>query len=312
MKIIALIPIKNEAWVLRFTLNNLSLLADEILILDDDSEDNSRQIAESFPKVTVIPFTTKERFTNMSTRRNLLLREGRARGGTHFICLDADETFSSSFLTNFAEYIRKLKPGEVLTLPWILIQHQDNKLYYNKKDERNYKDFVFYDDGTVSYPNIALSEPRTPIHKNKTRPIIFNNGYVLHFQQLATTRNQLKQTWYRMNELIEGKRSAIRINATYAGTRLNNINNQTILHDEFTEKNLSFIDIDPPAQTQMNRIQNLITEHGIQYFEPLDIWHIPALYQQFTNKVGREPKPSIAPNWLLKLNNIKNYIKNKF
>jgi hypothetical protein len=51
MKIIALMPVRNEAWVLPHSLACLSAFCDVILVNDQSSEDESREICRRFPKV---------------------------------------------------------------------------------------------------------------------------------------------------------------------------------------------------------------------------------------------------------------------
>ena len=54
MRVIALLPVKNEAWVLEHTLACLSSFCDVVLVNDQRSEDGSRKIGKRFPKVVWI------------------------------------------------------------------------------------------------------------------------------------------------------------------------------------------------------------------------------------------------------------------
>ena len=40
-------------------------------------------------------------------------------------------------------------------------------------------------------------------------------------------------------------------------------------------------------------------QHGIERFEPLEIWHVPALREEFRRRTGRRPRPdrSYLPPW---------------
>ena len=53
-RIIVLVPVRNEAWILRTFLDCASLWADHIIVADQSSTDGSAEIAAGFPKVTVI------------------------------------------------------------------------------------------------------------------------------------------------------------------------------------------------------------------------------------------------------------------
>ena len=48
MKIIALLPVRNEAWMLPHSLACLSAFCDVVLVSDQDSEDESREICRAF------------------------------------------------------------------------------------------------------------------------------------------------------------------------------------------------------------------------------------------------------------------------
>src|SRR5260370_16728571 len=52
--VVCLTPVKDEAWILERFLTCASLWADHILIADQGSSDDSREIAARFPKVTLI------------------------------------------------------------------------------------------------------------------------------------------------------------------------------------------------------------------------------------------------------------------
>lgn len=311
MKIITLIPIKNEAWVLPVTLPPLSRVSDEVILLDDNSQDNLTYVTSSLNNVRIEKFSRTEKFVNMSNRRNELLRLGRERGGTHFIFLDADELFTENSISGLLKLIKTLKPGESLALPWINLTERSGKLFYNKNDEWNYKDFIFYDDGESQFPDVFLSEQRTPTSVQKWTKMPFEKASILHLQFLAKERYQYKQAWYRMQEFIAGKRSAIRINTTYLFTKNLQIGN-TVISDRYLESKLVEFETSNKAEILKNQIKDLFANHGVQYFEPLDIWNIPELHELFTKQTGREPKPSLAPNWVLYLNNKKNKIKNLY
>ena len=49
-----------------------------------------------------------------------------------------------------------------------------------------------------------------------------------------------------------------------------------------------------PPQDSNWRIKEILSwfdQYGIEFFEPLEIWHIKKLREEFLKKMGREPKP---------------------
>jgi hypothetical protein len=56
----------------------------------------------------------------------------------------------------------------------------------------------------------------------------------------------------------------------------------------------------------------LFNAHGYKYFEKLDIWEDETLLNNFIKETNRRPRVEIPNKLLLKLNKIKNNIKNAF
>lgn len=306
MKIITLLPVKNEDWILEKSLENFSKFSDLIIVLDDNSKDKSLEVANKFEKVKVVNFNSTEKVVNMSQRRNILLEEGRKEKGSHFVFLDADELLSENFINKKEEYLNKMNPGEKLLLPWINIEKINNDFYFKSSDKINFKDFIFCDDGQSKFESKFLSETRTPKSSGKEIQIDFENGYVWHLRKVAPYRDSLKQAWYMCNELIEGSRNAKRINATYE------YNHQKINKGALEQANIDLKKLDTSFSENiiLSEILNLFNKKGILYFEALDIWNINKLAEQFKKETGRKPESKKYPSWILKINNLKNKIKN--
>ncbi len=292
MKIIALVPIKNEAWILPAYLSSVRPLADEIIALDDGSTDDSKEIIERSGGLVFAAGMNGEKNINMSERRKKLLALGRERGGTHFIWLDADETFSGNFIKNGREIIAGLKPGEKLLMRWIALWKSSDR--YRNDDSpfgKNFKDFVSCDDPSYGFGDKFLSEDRTPGPYDNCRTLGQEEGVVLHFQFAFWDRNQMKQAWYRCSELINGSRSAKQINDIYSIT----------LEDGYAENFLvpsgwlDGIELPGgdtlPSSWHYDAILKFFNQRGIEFFEPLQIWHIKELHDEFVKKTGREPAP---------------------
>src|SRR5690349_6092944 len=98
MKIIALMPAKNESWILPTTLPQLKRFVDHIILLDGHSDDSTVALARSHG---VEILEQPGRKADYSLWRQTLLDRGREQGGTHFVWLDADEAFTSNFHVGF-------------------------------------------------------------------------------------------------------------------------------------------------------------------------------------------------------------------
>ena len=100
MKIVGLIPARNESKIIEQCLHALSFYTDAIIYLDDASDDNSVAIVESVADKYRVEKIIKKKIWKRDEPgdRNALLKAGREIGGTHFIVIDADEMLTSNCL----------------------------------------------------------------------------------------------------------------------------------------------------------------------------------------------------------------------
>ncbi len=312
MKIIALLPFKNEEWILKEYINSIKKITDFIIAFDDNSTDKSRSLLEKAGAKIITENYEKESGWTEYKIRERLLDEGRKEGGTHFICLDCDEIFSNNFFNSARETILSLKPGQSLWMDWI-------NLYGNLKTERIdgvydklNKSFIFCDDKNAAFKYVFLGVSRTPGNPDYKLVIDRKHGSVIHFQFLNTERSAMKRAWYMCSELIKADRSAQRINVTYDIQKdIKNIKTRPILSDsDFKITDNSVTRYDYKTDWRFTEIFNWFDKYGIEFFEPLDIWDNKTFKNEFEKRTGGIPVPKIVSRWIIKLNDIKNKIKN--
>ncbi|MEI8248963.1 MAG: glycosyltransferase [Candidatus Taylorbacteria bacterium] len=316
MKIIALIPIKNEAWILKTCLSSLKKYTDEIIVMDDNSTDESVNIAQSFGATIYKNDTNNVTYFSEYKVRERLLQIGRERQGTHFIFLDADETFSSNIKPHeLREKMKLLKPGGKIFLQWVPLWKTAKEFRQDDRGifEKTFKDFIFCDDNTSHHEYVYIGVGRTPGKNDDCTYIDSKDGVVLHFQFIAWKRNEYKQAWYKCSELINGQRTARRINATYQHLLTDKKAKKIKTPDNWIDDILlpEKDDLDKSNTWYIESIRKIFDIHGIIFFEPLEIWHIDELRQMFIEKTGRKPVPKTFPIFILRLNDLKNKIKNK-
>ena len=185
MKIIALLPSKNMAWALPAYLSSVSPVVDEIIAIDE-STDGGQEILKNNSKVKI--YTNSDLLESGWAEFNVrqkLLELGRKAGGTHFVCLDADEALSANFLPNARKTIEGLKPGQKLGMQWVFLW---KSCYFYMDDKRslftnNYKDFIFCDRPDMQHDYAFMHVGRTPGENTKENSIILSNkeGVCLHF-----------------------------------------------------------------------------------------------------------------------------------
>lgn len=311
MKIIALFPIKNDRWILDTTIPQLKLFSDEILCLDGGSTDDTKKILEQHG---VIVKDQDQSNLNYSHWRQELLDWGRERGGTHFVWLDSDEAFTTNFLPSFKQEIEKLKPGQKLSMQWLClwkspyVYREDTSVWSNL-----YKDFIFCDDGVSNFGDTKIHEGRTP-GSNTPETIVTippEKGAVLHFQFVPFDRFQVKQAYQRCRELTLGNNPK-KINLRYSETLDTNKAKCREIPKSWTEgiHKLETIGSTAPGWFT-DGIYDYFKAKGVQFFEPVQIWHIKEFYDKFVSETGRKPKIKTYHPLLVWINGIKNKIKNK-
>jgi hypothetical protein len=233
------------------------------------------------------------------------LEKGRKKNGTHFIWLDADEVFTYPFLKNSRKYIERLKPGEKLAMKWLTTW----KTPYFYRDDKSIwsnimKDFIVYDIPEYNFEDKYLSEGRTQGGNTEENLIEIKpeDGSVIHFEYVPWMHFQVKQAWYRCIELIKQPEKAFLINTWYSITLddphvgLKKIPKEW-LNGIYIPENINNL----PAGWRLEEILKWFDEYGIEFFEPLQIWHVEELYDEFLKRIKRKPEPLLRPPLFSKL-----------
>lgn len=302
MKIIALLPVKNEGWVLKYCLDSLSFV-DEIIAIDDNSTDNTREILLKYGcKILELETKASIGWKEFDIRTHLL-NEARKLGATHIIAIDGDESLSPDFQRDAKMILSNLKKGQQLQLEWINLCSKNTYLL-----PRIYKNFAICDDGVSMFTPAFLGVSRVPF--TKILPLKLESKYcVFHYQWINKRRAQYKQAWYMVSEFLKKTRSPRRINATYSFVTERKYSN--------LEKDMPVPSSLPDTKTdgtiwQKDKLEEIFNNHPIEKFEKLAIWDIDELKTKFIKETGRDPVPVFFPEWFILINNIKNSIKNKF
>jgi hypothetical protein len=314
MKKIVLMPVKNESWILNFTLNSLSKNFDHIIIADQSSTDGSIDICKSFSNVDLIHNPEKYHSNKI---RGTLLNAAREYDGENLIfCIDADEMLPTNLFANqFEQYLGLAKPGEAFSFHWIqmwksITQYRNDKSIW----ANSWKSIAFWDNRKLNYPtNYIINDhtSRIPL-LDPVKEIKVNSIPLLHFQWVSWERVEIKQAWYCCSELINAPNSANEINNKYR---------QSLVDDSktLTDIPLAWIEgLNIPANLEtaeadwhLYEIYKWFDDYGVLFFEDLNIWHIETLRNFFYNKTFKYPRVKLEKEIITRLNNFINNFKFK-
>lgn len=273
-KLICMTPVKNEAWILDRFLRCASVWADHIIIADQGSEDATREIAQSFPKVTLVE--NKSKTFDEIQRQKLLLSEARKIEGPKVLfALDADEFFNADFIGSEAwEDAIASPPGTVLDFRWACVL-SDRETYYEYP-----ADFPlgYVDDGGEHEKGRVIHGPRVPVREDSPHKSL--GMRVMHLSVLDKHRFSSKVRWYQAWEFLNkdwGHRFLELYRFYHRDHRINPSRIKALPHE--------WLDGYPIGEDLLNNepepyyywdveMLKIFDEHGLEKFRRLDVWEV--------------------------------------
>jgi hypothetical protein len=214
MKLVGIMPCRNEDWILGLSLRAALLWCDEVVVGLHACTDDSAAIAfeamkEHAGRVHVFEFpdgTWRE-----MAHRQFLLSIARNQNATHIAMVDADEVLTGNLLS-VPVYIRALidqhcTPGTVLQLPWLALPRTlDRYITSGVWGPGQQVSMVFKDQPEAHW---ALHGGRDFHHRNPMgigrafrAPLKPEQGGLMHLQFLDERRLRAKQLLYKLTEMI--------------------------------------------------------------------------------------------------------------
>lgn len=289
MKLVGLMHVRNEQWILRLSIPAAMRLVDELVVLDHASTDSTPEIigemSRRYPG-RVAHGAWEGRHYNETAIRQRLLEIGRTRGGTHLFMIDADEVLTANLIDPVRAQIRELGPSEGLELPWLAMwaspdEYRDDESVWSN----NTKLFAFADGPEIGFRalrdgyDMHLQRPRG-LREPVRRPITDQReGGVMHLQFANRRRLIAKHAWYKMSEIVRfpDRESAAAIDAKYnqaldeQGIGLSEVGPEWW---SLYRAERELVDYDD-APWHEGEVARFWIEHGAEAFRGLELWGLP-------------------------------------
>lgn len=236
MKLVGLMPVRNEAWVLGLSLRVALQWCDEVVCLDHASTDSSAvlisQIHDESEKRVWWRHEPDSNWNEMAHRQRLL-EMSRQRGATHIAIIDADEILTGDLLcpigavetvrgaTNHGplirDYVKTTPPGSILQLPLYNLRGSLDRYHANGIWGDRWVSLVFADDPRLSWTG-DTDHHREPFGMPARfhKPIEQGRGGILHMWGASERRLRAKHALYKVsNRLRFPKRTTREIELMY-------------------------------------------------------------------------------------------------
>jgi hypothetical protein len=217
MKIVAVMPVRNEDWVLGLSARAALMWVDHLVILDhastDDTPDILLDITEEYPDRVTVLREASPVWEEMKHRQRLL-SAARELGATHIALVDADEVLSGNLLPHGSrktiwKIFRELPSACVLQLPWLCLRGSINRVHVSGP----WADGQNVSTGFEDVPQLHWTSEgrggydfhhRHPMGRQciPWTPIPDRSAGLMHLQFVSGRRLRAKQALYKITEVL--------------------------------------------------------------------------------------------------------------
>lgn len=286
-KIVAILPVRSEAWCIGLTLRALLMWVDEAVIAFHNCTDESAgivcDIKQESDKSVLMYWENSQDWQEMA-QRDRLLNHARARGATHVVIIDADEVVSGNLLLSIRRMVEETPRGSVLQLPWVQLKGSTQTYIASGMWSQQCASAAFPDDPAYHWAarNGYDHHHRHPMGK----PLNFHmslgrdvrKGGCLHLQMASDKRLRAKQSLYVMQETLRwpGRSTPAQLNAMYGPTAYAPGATLAPVPAEWWapyEPLMKYLDVDAEPW-QLAECRRLWREHGPEKFAGLDLFGV--------------------------------------
>lgn len=249
MRLIGLMIVKNEDWILRLSLRAAMKWVDQMVVVDHASTDatyniiqqvmgenpyrvnysrwddlKTVQMRNSFDgEMRDVKVPDPDAWWDEMTVRQHALDIGRKFGGTHFAIIDADEIITSNIAGGMRQRIDLLSPGQCLDVPMLAMRGRDKYQADDSVWSNSWLTLAFADR-----PDLTWKPDGDGYHHHHRKPYGADEasvrylgskeqGGVMHYQFANKRRLLAKHVYYRMSEHLRwpGRMSPEDLNTKY-------------------------------------------------------------------------------------------------
>ncbi len=290
MKIVGVLPVRNEDWILGLSARAALMWMDELIIHLHACTDNSKSIAlrvaREYEDRVVVIGDEKPVWEEMR-HRQALLETARVLYATHIAIVDADEVLTGNLLTSIHNIIANIPTDHILQLPWLCLRDSHERFHASGAWAQQFISTVFQDSPHLYWKAQADGydlHHRHPMSKTSElepyKPLSLRQGGLMHLQFVSERRLRAKQALYKMNEVLRwpGREPIDLVDRRYnlAVYGEGHVMEFDKCPDEWWEPYSHLLGyLHPEAEPwQEKECKRLHKEYGPEYFEGLDLFGV--------------------------------------
>ncbi len=294
-KIVAILPVRNEAWCIGLTLRALLMWVDCVVIglhsCTDPTADILTEIihegdeSDCGSRISWMKFD-EQSWTEMAHRNALLenarsLRTLSGESASHIVIVDCDEILSGNLLPTIRQMVLATPRGSVLQLPWVQLKGSVSTYISSGMWSQQCASTAFPDDPAYHWAarNGYDHHHRHPMGK----PLAYHMplgrnvmaGGIMHGQMISERRLRAKQKWYVLTEATRwpGRKTYQELNAMYGPTVHCKDKLEAVPAEWWApyQHLLKYLDLESEPW-QEKAAQEMIDKYGRDYFAGLDLF----------------------------------------
>lgn len=281
MKLVALTICRNEDWILEFCLRSALTWVDEVVVVDDESTDETRRILslvrQDFPNRIHVCFRPRGDHWEEMIVRQASLDLGRAVGGTHFAIVDADEALTANTSTVVRNAFEALEPSQLLETPMLAMRSLQHY-----QDDTSVWSGAWLTIGFRDHPRLTwqpavdgYQHHHRPPHGATVRRRIHaskREGGAFHFQFANQRRLLAKHVLYRMVDHLRwpGRETTVDLNWKYDQALQTPARCSAVPAAWYQGLTPSLINLEGEPWHE-REVRRLLAVHGLEAFAGLDL-----------------------------------------
>lgn len=205
MKLIGLMPVKNEDWILGLSARVALTWCDELVILDNGSTDGSFEIASELWGQETVHLICSPGLWNEMPQRQRMLDLARLQGATHIALIDADEILTGNLAPSQVRFwIETMEPGTMFQLPLYNMRGGMYRYHSNGLWGGGLMTLAFKDEPKLHWKGDRFHhrQPMGRPHWDTFSPVEHGEGGVMHMWGASETRLLAKHALYKVTERL--------------------------------------------------------------------------------------------------------------